>query len=318
MLMIFRNYISRLSKRKNILIVYIVMSVLAIIAGLYLSDQKSGFRIGVVSSQGVSLKGNDVLQVEALNHMPPKSALVLQKYDAVVEMKNDGSYQLYSIRNAEDNMMLQNALDGNVMKQGSHERGKGTMILGYVMMFVMMQSIAYLMLFGEDKEHHMLERLQVTPLKPWGYVLSVVLLASLMTMLPAFLCLCAASLFHISIGFTLLQFFLLLLILSLLSVSVAFFINTMIYSADSANMITSAIFVLTSALSGCFLPLSGTWAETLSKLFPQHQLLDIAAALEKGGNLQQSVIPLFYVAGIIAICFVLGILRCRRIFRIQV
>lgn len=310
MFVMYRSFLQRLRTRKVVLGIYILMSMLAAAAGIYLSSQQVSYRIASYQLSDPQIAGITWIQVD----QPVKeSELILQKFDAYVE-EHHGQLRLQSIKSQEQEKAMLAILQQGVLPDKTQEKGKT--IYGYMMMFIMIQALVYLMLFGNDKEQHMLTRLQVTPLSKLTYLVAHVSFAMIATFLPAFLCIMAASLLGFAIGFTLLQFTLLLSCLAFVSVSIAFLINTLIDSADTANMITSALFILTSALSGCFASIqqSGILEKVIS-LLPQKQLLIVADAFTASWT-TDAIYALCYVIALALLCLLLAGIRCRKIFRL--
>lgn len=301
----------RLRSRKIVLLVYIGMSIAAIAAGLYLSDQKVSFHI---ASYQVELPEVQGLTITKVDKPILKSDLVLQSYDAMI-YEEDGKLQIESIKSAAQQQLLLAMLNSEI--ETGVAQNKGRMIFGYSMMFMMMQSLVYLMLFGNDKEQHMLARLQVTPLRKLTYLISHVGFAFIATCIPSFLCLIIVKMMGFAIGFTLLQFAVLLLSLAFVSVSFSFLMNTVIHSSDTANMITSACYVLTSALSGCFISFSsgGLLADIINML-PQKQLFTIADVFSEAVWTTDASFALIYVLGFGILCLIIAGIRCQRIFHL--
>ena len=101
---------------------------------------------------------------------------------------------------------------------------------------------------------------------------------------PVFWLLWLQSLIGIDIGFSLPVYAGLIGILALLSTAFALFLNSFFDVADTANMLGSAIIILTSILAGSFYSLSKE-ASLLDKfllLLPQKDFINFVNALEKG------------------------------------
>ena len=107
-----------------------------------------------------------------LEREPPLSELVASKYDAVVVFDSQGGYEMRTIKSDEFKQTLGTILsDPAAYHADSMEsRGKGTNIIGFILMFVLMQGVALMFLFAEDKEKRQIQRIAASPVSFMGYL----------------------------------------------------------------------------------------------------------------------------------------------------
>jgi ABC-2 type transport system permease protein len=242
-------------------------------------------------------KSTDSLSIVVSKEKPPLSALVKQKYDAYVTIDEKGDYQIETLRNKEYQQMVQMFLNNPKapVDTGKTDRGVGTNIIGFMMMFLLMLAFINLFAFAEDKEQGQLKRIAAAPVSFPGYLLAHCVYC-LSMVLPEFTLLVLLKVSGFKIGFTLLEYAGLLAVLSLLSISFAMFLNTLIKKPDNANMLGNSIVVLTSVLAGSFYVFSknNSILDRIIKLLPQKQLMNFAHYLEQGTPWQHSA-SLVYV-----------------------
>lgn len=198
---------------------------------------------------------------------------------------------------------------------GSQEiRQVGTNIIGYMMMFLLMQGILYGRMFAEDKEKHLMERIAVSPVSFGRYLAGQAIFIWTLVFVPSFIMVCIAKLAGENTGFTLGQFAFLIALGSLLSTCLALFIHSFFKTADTGNMAGSCVAVLTSVLSGTFYDLGAgnTWVDKVLYLMPQKNLMRFADIWEKGKLNPDAVTSLIYVIIISVVFISIGMLKTRK------
>lgn len=224
-----------------------------------------------------------------------------------------------SIHNAEDNESSIHDAGANDSAvhyaAGSQEiRQVGTNIIGYMMMFLLMQGILYGRMFAEDKEKHLMERIAVSPVSFGRYLAGQAVFIWTLVFVPSFIMVCIAKLAGENTGFTLGQFAFLIALGSLLSTCLALFIHSFFKTADTGNMAGSCVAVLTSVLSGTFYDLGAgnTWVDKVLYLMPQKNLMRFADIWEKGKLNPDAVTSLIYVIIISVVFISIGMLKTRK------
>ncbi|MDK2812861.1 MAG: linearmycin/streptolysin transport system permease protein [Clostridiales bacterium] len=227
------------------------------------------------------------LTVNVLEEVPPRSALMQQQYDAYVTPGPGGTYTVETLKNQDFKQLLTLLLknpnaDLSALQPG---RGVGVNILGFMMMFALTLAAFNLFVFADDKEQGQLKRISAAPVS-FGFYLTAHCVYCLSMMLPEYLLLVVLKLLGWDIGFSLPQYAGLLSILVLFGISLSLLLNTLIKKPDNANMLGSAIIILTSILSGSFYSLKeeNTVLDGMVNLLPQKQLLDFATALQSGNT----------------------------------
>lgn len=238
------------------------------------------------------------LKIIVKKDLPPRSALVEQKYDAYVTIDKNGEYQIETLRNKDFKkmllFMLQNP-NANI-KNEKTDRGVGVNIIGFMMMFLLMIAFSNLFAFADDKEQGQLRRIAAAPASFGGY-LAAHCVFCLSFLLPEYMMLVILRFFGWNIGFSLLQYAGLITVLGFLGISFALLLNTLIHKPDNANMLGNSITVLTSILAGSFYTFSknNKVVDTIIKLLPQKELMNFAQHLQTGDALQHSYSILYVI-----------------------
>jgi ABC-2 type transport system permease protein len=317
MLAILKNNFNRLWEEKAYLFSSIFLTACAIIAAILLTNKvEIKGNIAVVSEDKHQLiETCKYFNTTVLDTKPKKSELVQNRYDAVVTI-NNGSNKIYTIKSNEIKLMLERAIKDpkNFVPPMGTERKVGTNIIGYMMMFLLMQGVLYARLFAEDKEKHMIERVAISPIAFTNYLLGHAVFIILIILIPSLVVIAAAKLIGAAIGFSLLQYAGLLLVLSMLSTAFALFLNSLFCVADTANMLGSASIVLTSILAGSFYSFSKgrVLFNKILHILPQKDFINYVDALEKGNVSRNLNLQLGYVIVLTAFLFAFAILKTRR------
>lgn len=327
MLAVFKNNCNRLWEEKMYLVISLILMICAISAAILLTariETKGNLALVVPNQQVLSEResaviANPYFNVTVLETAPETSALVQSRYDAVITIKADGNDVITTIKNPAFKTMVKTALANptGFAPDNRSIRQTGTNILGFMMMFLLMQGVLYARFFAEDKEKHLIRRIAMSPLPFSRYLLGHGLFILLIIAVPSFLVLGVAALMGIDIGFSLLVYAGLIGVLALLATAFALFLNSFFEVADTANMLGSAIIVLTSILAGSFYSLSkeATLFDHLLHLLPQKDFINFVNALEKGSLSQSTFAQLVYVLAISAVFLAIAVANTRNDYR---
>lgn len=319
MLSIMKNDWNRLMQQKMYVVVAIVLTICSVALAIVLTGKmKPKLNLAVVG-EGKNMTTSDQLRITRLEKEPEESALVQKQYDAIVLIKEDGSYQIKSEQGKEFNKELEAVLKGQEKEIPSQSDGRriGTNIIGYMLMFLLMQGALYARLFTEDKEKHQMERVACSPLSFWKYLVGHGIFMWLFICVPSFLIIAVASLTRSALGFALWQYALLLGLIGVLAVSLALCINSFFDVADTANMIATSIIVFSSVLGGSFYDMSNG-SDLIGKILyvlPQKGLLLFIDAWERHNVYFSSMLGLAYVIIVSVVFISIGVIKTRKNYR---
>ncbi len=316
MLNMIKNDWSRIKVQKMYLMVSLGLTVFSVILAIVLTSKlQPKVNLAVVKT-APEIAESSMLQVTYLNEQPPESELIQNRYDAVVSFSKDGTYQIQTIKGNDWKEKLSAVLDGKrvSISDSGDIRKIGTNIIGYMLMFLLMQGVLYARLFAEDKEKHLLERIAVSPIAFWRYLGGHMAFLWILITLPSFLVIVAADAAGVAIGFQLWQYVLILALLGLLSTAFAMFNNSFFCVSDTANMVGSCIIVLTSVLGGSFYEMGNdnSLFGRMIYLLPQKNLMHFVDGWEKQNVNQSDVLGLIYVIIGAAIFVAIAVQKTRR------
>lgn len=304
---IIKNDLLRLMQMKHNVILLIIITICSMFIGMYMSNQPQTIgRVAVLAADQDILQNNEQVSVTYVTHALPKSQLVMQKYDAYVYRDKQGTIKVDTVKGNDFKNALEAVIQHGTMRQQQTEaRGRGTKIISFSMMFLMMQATIYMALFGEDKEHNVISRIMISSMTFTSYLMSQILFVMLCSFLPIFLTISIVSMCGLPIGFSLLTYAGLFLLLSLFSTMLTLFMNCIIHSQDTANMASSALIILTTILSGSFITTQSNRSliGAISSFLPQKAYLSITQALEHGVFSQSNMYQLAYILTIVFILF---------------
>lgn len=347
MLIIIKNNWERIIQQKQYLATAILLTSLAVAAAVLLTNRlQTKPNIAVIGGRAEYLEAE--CDVTYPLEVPARSELLMGRYDAVIKLADDGSID---VETAKGEAYREQILAAAQMGQSAHDAGNngstvhdagdngstvhdaedngsavhdaagsqetrqvGTNIIGYMMMFLLMQGILYGRMFAEDKEKHLMERIAVSPVSFGRYLAGQAIFIWTLVFVPSFIMVCIAKLAGENTGFTLGQFAFLIALGSLLSTCLALFIHSFFKTADTGNMAGSCVAVLTSVLSGTFYDLGAgnTWVDKALYLMPQKNLMRFADTWEKGKLNPDAVTSLIYVIIISVVFISIGMLKTRK------
>jgi ABC-2 type transport system permease protein len=256
-----------------------------------------------------------MFEFEIMAQAPEMSKLVQSRYDAIIAMKIDGSYEITTLKNKEFQNALTSFMEHKTITSDSFgpTRNVGTNIIGYMLMFLLVQGVLYARFFAEDKEKRMVERVAMSPISFVGYIIGHGLFVYLLTVIPSFLVVTVASLLGMNVGFSMFQYLLLLAVVSLLSTAFAMCLNSFFCVADTANMVGSSIIILTCILAGTFYSFTkeSSFFDKITHILPQKDFMNYVNALEQGSMSNSIMLQLTYVIGISIVFFLIAVIKTR-------
>lgn len=291
------NYLRTLPRISGVIIMTVIALATTLLA-VHLTEVQQIKGHIVFITEDTSIKDSSkYLDISIAAEKPPYSALVRKKYDAYVFVKEDGSYQIETLRNEEYKKMLLMLLrNPSAEINTGTERGVGVNIIGFMMMFLLMISFSNMFVLADDKEQGQLGRIFAAPASFLGYMTAHCIYC-LSLLLPEYLLLVFLKITGHTIGFTLLQYAGLIAVLGFVGISFALLLNTMIHKPDNASMLGNAITVLTTVLSGSFYAFSknNTLFDHIIKLLPQKELMEFAQQLQNGGGYRHSGLIIYVI-----------------------
>jgi ABC-2 type transport system permease protein len=317
MIGILKNNWYRIVSRKNYLLISVLLTVFSVSLAIYFTSQfQVKGNIALVTQSGAAPVHSQSINITAVKTAPPLSDLVLNKYDAIVVDNGSGNYSIQTIKNEKDKAMFLSALQNpaSFHPAADDERGAGTNILGFLIMFVLIEGVLYMMLFAEDREKRLAERIATSPVSFYRYLLSHCLFVFLILYLPTYAVIAAAKLIGFRVGFTLVQYALLLAVLCALSVAFSLFINSLFKVAETANQLGSSLVTLTTILAGSFYSFSkeNTVFDAMIRILPQKDFISFTQALENGKLTSAANMQIGYVIVLTAAFFFFSILLNKR------
>lgn len=315
MLTILVNDWQRILKQKKYLFVSLGLTVCAVMMAIFMTaHMKPSIHIAAVHAPK-QLERSAYLEIDKVKQLPARSSLLQNQYDAAVVFHKDGTYEIETAKNEAFSKQLISLLEGNPNRV-SHDqaRGSGTAILGFMMMFLLMQGILYARMFAEDKEKHVLERITASPISFHQYLGGHCLFIWMLIFIPSLLVVAGAALFGASVGFTSWQYALLIGITAVLSTCFAVCVNAFFCAADTANMVGSCLAVLSSILSGSFYEIGSQNALLQNVLYvlPQKGLLQFIQNWEAGNLHSGDMWALSYVIIGSGCLLLIGVIKTRK------
>lgn len=323
MLRVMKNNWNRLMKEKSYLIISVALTIFSVSLAIILTSKlEIKPNLAILGSERIEeftakeSQWSSYYDITYLEKEPPMSELVKGRFDAVISIKQDGTLNINTIKNEVFKKKLQSFLVNpeNISNYNNEARKIGTNIIGFMMMFILMQGVLYARFFAVDKEKHMIERVAMSPIPFRKYLLGHGIFVWLIIIIPTYAVVAAAKFIGMEVGFSMLQYAMLLSLFTFFTISFALFINSFFCSADTANMLGSSIVVLTTVLAGSFYSITkkDTLFNQLLHALPQKDFLNFTDALEKGTLTNSISMQLGYVIVVSLIMLVFAIVKTNR------
>lgn len=307
----------RIHKIAKNFILYFVLTVLALCLAIYMSEHPQTIKVAYPADLNLELPEIDQIEYHEMAELPSYSDLVLHYYDAYITTGENG-IEITSIHGEAYEQSLRECLvsEHPVQLSQGEQHGKGVTILGFMMMFLLMQAFTNMALYDEDKETKILVRILATPLSFMQYLIAQFFCSFILSFLPTFVTLCGISILGVDLGFSLFTYTWLILLLSALGSSFALFIYTYVDYGDDANMIGSAALLITSLLSGSIVHIQSenTLFQVFTTWLPQRSFVTLLEGLEQG-SVGVSMLALCYLLCFIVFMLMLSIWGMNRKLR---
>ncbi|MCR3761366.1 ABC transporter permease [Clostridium felsineum] len=321
MLNIFKNNLSRLLCKKAILLTAIIFIPLMIIGGVYFTskmDTKANIAI-VIKNKNINFN-NKYVKITSLSEKPALSALVLNKYDAVVTYSDNGSFKITTIKSDKLKNEITSFLKNpkaktNFKEANASTRGVGTNILGFLILILAMQQIQFMLFYPEDRDLGVFKRILISPTSFIKYLFSEGIFNFVLAFIPSYLAiLITKEIFKVNIGFTYLELAGLLSLLLIFGTSFALFITSIIDDVDNAAMLGTFTILLCSILSGSFYDFTddNKILSTIVNAIPYKQYLTLSQGIESGKSISNYSSEILYVLLITFVFFIIGTLVTRK------
>lgn len=317
MLSVLKNDYCRMLKRLPAVLIMTAVMLVSIVLAVYVtSAQQVKGHVALISQTNIAPASSKYLSVTVMKQEPPYSALVKHQYDAYVIDKGNGEYEIKTLKNDQLKTMIKSLLQNPnaAIPAQETDRGVGVNIVGFLMMFLLMETFMNLFTFADDKEQGQLARIVLSPVSLVGY-LAAHCIYCLSMFLPSYLMLVVIKAASFDIGFSLLQYALLLFLISILGISFALLLNTFFSKPDNAAMLGNSILVITSVLAGSFYSFSkdNRVLDWIIRILPQKQLLNLAQYMQNS-NLFAQLLPLCYVLVVSIVFFAISWYKLKRQF----
>ena len=128
----------------------------------------------MVTNSKVSAFQSKYIKFTLMEKQPSKYQLVLGKYDGVIIDKGNNKYYVDTIKSEDFRKTLEEIVKNpkGFVPEVKDTRGIGTNIMGYLLMFILLQAVLFMFTLAEDIELKQIERIVATPVSFFKYLLS--------------------------------------------------------------------------------------------------------------------------------------------------
>ena len=308
------NFIRAINKKYYVLVTVITSLLPIVLAVLLTSKMQLSANIAYVGPNKLNMDSK-YISVTNLSTIPKESELVSNRYDAVVINKN-GKISVDTIKNNNLKNKIENAImgKGSTSLENDEKRGVGTNILGYLLMFMLINSIQFMSFFVEDKYSGNFKRIVTSDTGIIKYMTAYWIFDFLMNFTPAFVVIvCEKEIFGVNVGFSIVQYIALLSLMAFIGVAFSLFMCSFSENHDDCVLISSVVAILTSLLSGSMGNTTGKnyMMNQITKIMPQKNYMTIISKIENGKALQTLMPYLYYVTLLSIVMIAVSGIVCR-------
>lgn len=316
---VLKNNMHRLWVRKQLIVLLMVFTLVATAAAIFVSTGLAQtWDVAIVGEKPAGGKASNVNFIE-LTQTPRRADLVSGKYDAILTIADDGSYKLDTIKSADVIEQLMSALDGQSDSTTPvSDRGIGTNVLGYLMMFILLMGSMAMCMYADDQEQKQITRVAASPVSIKTYLFAHSLFNFCFLFFPTMLILLLVQwVSGITLGYSLLKLTVLIAILCAFATAFCLVLFSFLSNkADSAIMAGNTVIILTSILAGGFYAFDkGNHAlGRIITILPQKAFLTLADLLEQGTAFTTYLPVLVYLLAIIVVFYTISVVKVRHMY----
>lgn len=315
---IIRNNFRRLWQQKQLIVLLVIFTTVASAAAIFVSTSlTTTWDIAVVSDQPVAFEGENV-NITQLDAAPKRSTLVSGKYDAILYRNADGGYKIDTIKSDETTAQMVAALEGTQDLSTFSNRGIGTNILGFLMMFLLLMGSMAMCMYSDDKAQKQITRVAASPIKISTYLFAHSLFNFCFLFIPTMIILTLIRLISgVDYGYSFWTLTGLIAMICAFSTSFCLLLYSLLSNkADSAKMTGNTVIILTSILAGSFYAFDkGNRAlEMIVTVLPQKAYLTLAEGLEQHADFTTYLPALAYLLILTVVFYAISVIKTKREF----
>lgn len=279
MIVVFLNNIYRVRKKKLyfFMLFLVLMSTLIALSLAKLPAPK--YRVAYVT-ENIILESNEQFEFILIKDLPKNSKIVMGEYDVIVGQDGKIAGTVTRIASA-DLVLLQHFISGERIpaQKESNAENQDVKAISFMSMFLLIQGAVLMGLFAEDEELGVRNRILATSMSKTSYYMGHIVFNYSLLFVPTVLSVLIAQILTLS-PITVFSpvYVIVLSLLCLLSISFSICVYSRISDADNANMLSSAIIVLTTIFSGGLyrIELGSHWFDWILRFLPQRKIFEAA------------------------------------------
>ncbi|OPJ63064.1 ABC transporter permease [Clostridium oryzae] len=317
MIAFLKNNYYRISSRKHYIFISIIMTVISIVAAVYMASKADAkLSLALITQRHTTAIQSKYINFTIMRQKPERYQLILGKYDGIIVDRGNGKFDFETVKGNDFKNMMRTAVQNpkNFVSENKGRRGVGSNIIGYVMMFLLIQSVLFMFMLAEDMELGQIKRIAAAPISFFKYLAANFISILIMIFTPAIITLIIMKVgFAFDIGFSLAQYAAFLLIISFIGIAFAMFITSLVKTADTANMIGNSVVVLTTILAGSFYSFEkgNEFLQRILWVIPQKDYLYFVQGIEEGKKVYNMFPQLSYVIIISTALFIFSIVKIK-------
>lgn len=310
--LVLKNEFIRSLKNKKKLIITLIFTIITIIFSVGVNSiMKPTISLGIIDksiNNNFKEKAEEIegVKVREANENEINSEMIMGKYLAVIEFKEDNAFTVKSLDSSFKNL-IEKTVDGYIstgeinglkeVLEKTEEESLTTLerCVGFITLTLMITSTINLCNLLKDKDDGILKRFNISPRKKFEYLLGLYLYNLLFSWVQIFISVQVLSLLKINIGVR--NFLILGSIISLVASSFGLLIVCLLNDELKASLISASISMLIALVGGAFIPIS-KMPDALQKLSNgsvMKWLIDLGKLMENNFKFNIEITPIIII-----------------------
>lgn len=328
-ILVIKNELKKSLRNKKKFIITMILPMIAVVVALGVNNiMKPSINIGVINKSETELakefirSANDIEGIVATKGdlSTVNTDMIMGKYTTIIEFTENEKYNVY-------------ALDSNIKKSFdkiiSDFKSTGSLIglnsiinrineqqiplvnrsISFILIALLINCTVVACSIIKDRKEGVLKRYIISPNTSSYYILGVLIFNFVITSIQILVSIIFIRVIGIDLGISLMSFIILGIIVALISTVFATLITNLCSSEIQANLIASALAVITALIGGGFLPIEKMpgGIKFLSNFTITKWVMEISSSINIGGFQKELLFPLISITVILVLSVIASI-----------
>lgn len=311
MIVIIKNNFKRIFKQKMYMFIALFLSVCAVVFSMFIPEkiQSAINKPNIAVVHATEKVKSETVNFFYLDEDPGNYVLVLNRYDALILVNSDGTYEIKTIHGKEQFSMYEYAhLNPTNFSYEKFAEQSGVEMsgIGMIAVVIMIQGIIFIFPMIEDKQGGTLHRIIVSKVGGSAYVFAGFISNIVYTFVPMALCVGVGLLVGAELKISYVSYLGIILLIASFSAIFAEMLVTIMNKMNSVTVVGSSIIVILSIISGTMIPIQeDTLLGRIAWISPLKYVMSIYQQLENGKSISDLTEAIGIIVTVLIILYIL-------------